>query len=191
MKLMKVLSVGVALAAAIAVPALAADSYTIDPQHSFPSFEVTHLGFATIRGSFYSMSGKVTLDAAGKGGSIDASIDMSSVTTGYGKRDDHLKSADFFDVAKYPTMTYKSTKLKYSGTKLVGAEGELTLHGVTKPVSLTITHFYCGTNPVMKKPACGADATASIKRSDFGVSAFVPGISDEVKILIGVEAFKD
>jgi polyisoprenoid-binding protein YceI len=170
---------------------MAAESYTIDPQHSFPSFEVNHLGFATIRGSFYSMSGKIVLDPAGRTGSIDASIDMSSVTTGYAKRDEHLKTDDFFDVAKYPTMTYKSTKLKYSGSKLIGVDGELTLHGVTKPVSLTITHFYCGTNPVMKKPACGADATARIMRSDFGVSAFVPGISDEVKIAIGVEAFKD
>ena len=179
------------LVATVAVPAIAADSYTIDPQHSFPSFEVNHLGFATIRGSFYSMSGKVVLDPAGKAGSIDATIDMSSVTTGYAKRDEHLKTDDFFDVAKYPTMTYKSNKLKYSGGKLTGVDGELTLHGVTKPVSLTVTHFYCGANPVMKKPTCGADATARIKRSDFGVSAFVPGISDEVKIAIGVEAFKD
>jgi polyisoprenoid-binding protein YceI len=184
-------SFAAALVAAAAVPAIAADSYTIDPQHSFPSFEVMHMGFATIRGSFYSMSGKIVLDPAGRAGSIDATIDVSSVTTGYAKRDEHLKTDDFFDVAKYPTMTYKSTKLKYSGSKLTGVDGELTLHGVTKPVSLTITHFYCGTNPVMKKPACGADATASIKRSDFGVSAFVPGISDEVKIAIGVEAFKD
>jgi polyisoprenoid-binding protein YceI len=184
-------SIAAALIATVAVPAIAADSYTIDPQHSFPSFEVNHLGFATIRGSFYSMSGKIVLDPAGKTGSIDATIDISSVTTGYAKRDEHLKTDDFFDVAKYPTMTYKSTRLKYSDSKLTGADGELTLHGVTRPVSLTVTHFYCGPNPVMKKPACGADATARIKRSDFGVSAFVPGISDEVKIAIGVEAFKD
>lgn len=179
------------LAAAASVPAMAADSYTIDPQHSFPGFEVTHLGFSIMRGSFYSTSGKIVLDPSGKSGSIDASIDMSSVMTGYAKRDDHLRSSDFFDVAKYPTMTYKSTKLKYSGGKLVSADGELTLHGVTKPVSLTVTHFYCGTNPVMKKPACGANATASIKRSEFGIDAYVPGISDEVKIAIEVEAFKD
>jgi len=179
------------LAAAVAIPAAAADSYTIDPQHSFPSFEVNHLGFSIMHGSFYSTSGKIVLDPGGKSGSIDAIIDVGSVTTGFAKRDEHLKSADFFDVAKYPTMTYKSTRLKYNGANLVGAEGDLTLHGVTKPVSLTITHFYCGTNAIMKKLACGANATANIKRSDFGVSAFVPGISDEVKIAIEVEAFKD
>jgi polyisoprenoid-binding protein YceI len=179
------------LGAVVSLPAFALDSYTIDPQHSFPGFEVNHLGFTNLRGSFLATSGKIMLDPAGQAGSIEASIDLSSVSTGLPKRDEHLKTPDFFDVAKYPTMTYKSSKLKYNGTSLAGADGDLTLHGVTKPVSLTVTHFFCGNNPISKKPTCGANATATIKRSDFGVSAFVPGISDEVKIFISVEAIKD
>jgi polyisoprenoid-binding protein YceI len=179
------------LAAAVSIPAFALDSYTIDPQHSFPGFEVNHLGFSNMHGSFLSTSGKIMLDPAGKAGSIDATIDLSSVTTGLAKRDDHLRSPDFFDVAKYPTMTYKSTKLKYNGSDLAGADGELTLHGVTKPVSLTLTNFRCGANPISKKPTCGGNATASIKRSDFGITTGVPAVSDEVKITIEVEAIKD
>ena len=179
------------IASALSLSAIAADSYTIDPQHTFPSFEINHLGFSTMHGSFYTTSGKIALDPTGNAGSMEVSIDTSSVTTGYGKRDEHLKSEDFFNVAKFPTMTFKSNKLKYSGGKLVGADGELTLLGVTKPVSLTVTSFNCGTNPLMKKPECGGNATATIKRSDFGMNTYVPAISDEVRIAIEVEAFKD
>jgi polyisoprenoid-binding protein YceI len=170
---------------------MAAESYTIDPAHTFPGFEINHLGFSNMRGTFNSTSGKIVLDPAGKAGSIDATIDVSSVTTGHAKRDEDLRSANFFDVAKYPTMTFKSTKLRYNGNNLAGADGDLTLHGVTKPVSLTLTNFHCGVNPISKKPACGGNATATIKRTDFGLNAFVPAISDEVKLMIEVEATKD
>ena len=102
-----------------------------------------------------------------------------------------MKSPDFFDVAKYPTMSYKSSKLKYNGNNLAGADGELTLHGVTKPVTLTLTNFNCGTNPMSKKPTCGGNATAAIKRSDFGIVTGIPAVADEVKISIEVEAIKD
>jgi polyisoprenoid-binding protein YceI len=118
-------------------------------------------------------------------------IDTASISTGMGKRDDHLKSEEFFNVAKYPTMTFNSDRLRFDADKLIGADGELTLLGVTRPVSLTLTHFYCGTNPIAKKPACGANATATIKRTDFGLGAYVPSISDEVKISLEVEALKD
>ncbi len=178
-------------AATISVPAFAADAYTIDPQHTFPGFDINHLGFTNLHGSFTATTGKIVLDPAGNAGSIDASVDLNSVTTGYTKRDDHLRSADFFDVAKYPSMTFKSTRLKYNGTTLTGADGELTLHGVTKPVTLAVTNFNCAANPISKKPTCGGNATTTIKRSDFGISTYVPAISDDVKITIAVEAIKD
>lgn len=187
---MKITMTAALLAAAVAFPAAAADSYTIDPSHTYPSFEINHLGFSNMRGTFQTTSGKITIDP-GKGGSIEATIDVASVNTGFAKRDEHLRSPDFLDVAKYPTMTFKSSKLKFNGTALASAEGDLTLHGVTKPVTLTITNFNCANHPMTKKPACGANATTTIKRSDFGVSTFVPAISDEVKISIEIEASKD
>jgi len=188
---LKVAITAAVFAAAAALPAFAADSYTIDPAHTFPGFEINHLGFSSLRGTFNGTSGKIVLDAAGKGGSIEAIIDLASVTTGQAKRDEHLKSPDFFEVAKYPTMTYKSSKLKYNGTNLAGADGELTLHGVTKPVTLTMTNFNCGANPMSKKPTCGGNATATIKRSDFGITTGIPAVGDEVRISIEVEAIKD
>ncbi len=179
-----------AVSAAFALPAAAADTYTIDPSHTYPSFEISHLGFSTMRGTFDATSGSVTLDPAAKTGSIEISIDTASIDTGHAKRDDHLKSEEFFNVAKFPAMTYKATKLKFNGDKLVGADGELTLLGVTKPVSLTLTAFNCGPHPMTKKPVCGANATAVIKRSEFGMTTYVPAVGDEVKISIEVEANK-
>jgi polyisoprenoid-binding protein YceI len=172
-------------ATAFALPAAAADSYTVDPAHTFPAFEINHLGFSVIRGSFQSTRGKIVLDTAAKSGSLDISIDTASVNTGHGKRDDHLRSEEFFNVAKFPAMTYKSSKLKFDGDTLVGADGELTLLGVTKPVPLVVSYFHCAPHPFTKKPTCGANATATIKRTEFGLSTFAPAIGDEVKNNIG------
>lgn len=179
------------MTAAFALPATAADSYTVDPAHTFPNFEINHLGFSTMHGRFGATNGKITLDTAAKSGSIDITIDATSIDTGHAKRDTHLKSDEFFNVAKFPTLAYKSSKLKFNGDKLSGADGELTMLGVTKPVSLAVTAFNCGPHPMNKKPMCGANATATIKRSDFGLSTYVPAVGDEVKISIEVEAGKD
>jgi polyisoprenoid-binding protein YceI len=179
------------MTAAFALPATAADSYTVDPAHTFPNFEINHLGFSTMHGRFGATTGKITLDTAAKSGSIDITIDATSIDTGHAKRDTHLKSDEFFNVAKFPTLAYKSSKLKFNGDKLSGADGELTMLGVTKPVSLAVTAFNCGPHPMNKKPMCGANATATIKRSDFGLSTYVPAVGDEVKISIEVEAGKD
>jgi len=179
------------MTAAFALPATAADSYTVDPAHTFPNFEINHLGFSTMHGRFGATTGKITLDTAAKSGSIDITIDATSIDTGHAKRDTHLKSDEFFNVAKFPTLAYKSSKLKFNGDKLSGADGELTMLGVTKPVSLAVTAFNCGPHPMNKKPMCGANATATIKRSDFGLSTYVPAVGDEVKITIEVEAGKD
>ena len=177
--------------AAFALPVAAADSYTVDPAHTYPNFEINHLGFSTMHGRFGATTGKITLDTAAKSGTIDITIDATSIDTGHAKRDAHLKSEEFFNVGKFPTLTYKATKLKFDGDKLSGADGELTLLGVTKPVSLAITAFNCKPHPMTKKPMCGANATAAIKRSDFGLSTYVPAVGDEVTIIIEVEAAKD
>lgn len=179
------------LSTALALPAVAADSYTADPSHTYPNFEVGHLGFSTSRGVFEKTTGKITLDMGAKSGTVDITIDTASLHTGWTKRDDHLKSEEFFNVAKFPTMTYKSSKLKFDGDKLTGVDGELTLLGVTKPVSLAVTEFKCGPHPINKKAMCGANATATIKRSDFGLSAYIPAIPDDVKLEIQIEATKD
>jgi polyisoprenoid-binding protein YceI len=180
-----------AVSAAFALPAAAADSYTIDASHTYPGFEINHLGFSTMRGTFDATSGSVTLDPAAKGGSIEITIDTGSIDTGHAKRDEHLKGEEFFNVAQFPSMTYKAAKLRFNGDKLAGADGELTLLGVTKPVSLTVTSFNCGVHPMNKKQVCGANATATIKRSEFGMKTYVPAVGDEVKISIEVEAVKN
>lgn len=179
------------LSTALALPAVAADSYTADPAHTYPNFEVGHLGFSTSRGVFEKTTGKITLDMGAKSGTVDITIDTASLHTGWTKRDEHLKSEEFFNVAKFPTMSFKSSKLKFDGDKLTGVDGELTLLGVTKPVSLAVTDFKCGAHPINKKAMCGANATATIKRSDFGLSAYIPAIPDDVKLEIQIEATKD
>ncbi|HQR53563.1 MAG TPA: YceI family protein [Burkholderiales bacterium] len=180
------------LSAFLAAPAFAApESYTIDPRHTFPMYEVNHLGFSTQRGRFNTTSGKITIDREAKRGTVQVTIDTSSVSSGVPKLDEHLRGEDFFDVAQHPSMTFKSSNLKFNGDVPVAAEGELTIRGITKPVTLAITSFKCGPNPVAKKDACGADANVTIKRSDFGMKYALPALGDDVKLLINVEAFKD
>jgi polyisoprenoid-binding protein YceI len=180
-----------ALAATLAAPAFAADSYTIDPNHTFPVYEIDHFGWSTQRGRFNKAAGKVVLDRAAKTGTVDVTIDVTSVDTGVGKLDDHLKSEDFFNVAKHPAMTFKSKQVVFDGDKPVRVVGDLTLLGVTKPVTLNINRFHCAPNPFAKKEACGADISASIKRTEFGMDKLTPGLGDEVRLLIAVEALKD
>jgi polyisoprenoid-binding protein YceI len=179
-----------ALIAAIALP-VAAENLTIDPTHTWPRFEVNHLGFSTQIGRFNKTDGKISIDAAAKSGSIDIKIDTASIDMGLEKWNTHMKSPDFFNVEKFPTMYFKSSKLKFDGDKLVGADGELTMLGVTKPVSLNVSGYRCGNHPMNKKAMCGADVTTTIKRTDFGMGYGVPAVGDEIKITIPVEAFKD
>lgn len=188
---MKHTSLALLAAAALATPALAADSYSIDPRHTYPVFEVSHLGFSTQRGRFNKVSGRITLDAAAKTGSIDVTIDTASIDMGLEDWDKHMKGEDFFHVEKHPTMSFKADKLVFKKDKPVEAQGSLTLLGVTRPVKLAISHFHCGVHPINKKEVCGADAGTTIKRSEFGMTKYLPGVGDEVRILIAVEAFKE
>ncbi len=179
------------LSAILAVPAFAADSYTIDPRHTLPVFEINHLGFSTQRGRFNKATGKVILDHSARNGALQVNIDTASIDMGLEDWDKHMKGEDFFNVEKYPVMTYIADRLVFEGDKPVAAEGWLTLLGVTRPVRLAIATFNCGIHPLNRKALCGADISTSIRRSDFGMTKYVPAVSDEVRISIPVEAFRD
>lgn len=175
----------------LSLAAAAADTYVLDPTHTRPSFEVSHLGFSTTRGAFTDTKGTVVLDMAAKKGSVDITINAASLQTAVPKLDDHLKNPDFFDVAKYPTITFRSDRLKFDGERLVSVSGDLTMHGVTRPVTLEVTHFVCKEHPMKKVPHCGADAVATIQRSDWGITTYSPAVGEDVTLKIQVEASKE
>jgi polyisoprenoid-binding protein YceI len=160
-----------ALVAAASFNAMAAEvTYQLDPAHTSPSFEADHFGgISTWRGKFTKSSGTVTLDRAAQKGTLEATIDMTSIDIGNEKLNGELKSAQFFDADKFPTATYKGTSIKFKGDVPVEVIGELTFHGVTKPVNLKIQTFKCFTNPMLKKEVCGTESTATFDRADFGV----------------------
>jgi polyisoprenoid-binding protein YceI len=171
--------------------ALAAESYTIDPNHTLPVFEVNHLGFTTQRGRFDKTSGKVQLDRVKKTGVVDWTIDAVSLDMGQEKWNEHLKSPDFFNVAQFPTITYHADKLLFKGDVPIAAEGTLTLLGVAKPLKVAIQRFTCGTNPMNQKLLCAADIEARLKRSDFGMTKYLPAVGDDITVHVPVEAYKD
>lgn len=175
----------------LATPGLAAEVYTVDARHTFPAFEINHLGFSTQRGRFDKTSGEIQLDRAKRSGSIRIEIDAASVSTGLAKLEEHLRAEDFFDVTKHPTITFTSDRLRFKGDRLIAAEGTFTLLGISRPLTLRVTGFNCGTHPMTKKEVCGADARATIRRSDYGMKAYLPALGDEVKLLINVEATKN
>ncbi len=176
------------IAALLAAPTYAADSYTIDPTHTWPMFEVNHLGYSTQRGRFNKSSGKITLDIAARKGSVDITIDTDSLDMGFAKWDEHMKSQDFFYVQQNPTMRFTSDKLLFDGDKVVGAEGKFTLLGTTRPLTLTVSNFRCAPHPMTRKMHCGADVSATIQRTQYGMAKYVPLVGDEVKLIIPVEA---
>ncbi|GAB2880254.1 YceI family protein [Uliginosibacterium flavum] len=169
----------------------AADSFAIDPTHTAARFEYNHLGFSNQEHRFDKTSGKITLDRTAKTASVDVVIDAKSVNTGYEVFNGHIQGEDFFSTAAHPTISFKSTSVKFEGDKPVSVEGNLTLKGVTKPVTLTLTHFTLQQHPMMKKDAIGANAVAKIKRSDFGMGKLAPYVSDDVSLSFSVEAIKE
>jgi polyisoprenoid-binding protein YceI len=190
---MKRLVFPAALAAMLTTLPAAAEieSYTVDPNHTFPAFEIGHFGYSFQRGRFNKTSGKITLDSARKMGSADIAIDTASVSTGHEKLEQHLRSEDFFNSTKYPQMTFKSSSLAFEGDKVASASGDLTLLGVTKPVTFKVDYFFCAPHPMTKKKVCGADLTATIKRSDYGMKTYLPVVADDVLLRVNVEAIKD
>ena len=177
--------------AAVAGTATAAPvTYTIDPTHTYPSFEADHMGGQSIwRGKFNKTTGKVILDVAAKSGEVDVTVDAASINFGMDALNEHAKSADMFDVAKFPTATYKGRISRWNGDVPVEVEGNFTLKGVTKPLKLTINSFLCKPSPMTHKEVCGADAAASFNRDewglDFGKSI---GFNMKTKLLISIEA---
>lgn len=181
-----------AVAASMSSAAFAAtETYVIDGTHTFPRFEYNHLGYSIQVSRFDKTSGKITLDRAARTGSVDVVIDAKSVDTGYALFNEHIQGEDYFYTAKYPTITFKSGSMKFDGDKLVAVNGDLTVKGVTKPVTLTVTSFHCMPHPMLKKDACGANATTKIKRSEFNAGKSAPYVSDEVTLTIPVEAVKE
>ena len=188
-----------ALALVLPITAFAApENYTLDPTHTFPHFAVDHLGVSTMWGRFGKTTGKFMIDHAAKKASIELTVDTASVDTGDNvrgsrprARDEHLRTADFFNAQEFPHMTFKSTNVKFSGDNPAEIDGQLTLVGVTKPLVLKVDRWVCKDNPNNKKPMCGGNASGSFKRSDFGMKYAVPAVGDEVRLFIEVEGYKD
>jgi len=176
------------LSVALSAPAWAAPStYIPNADHTFARFSYDHLGFSTQESRFDKVTGTVTFDPAAKTGAVDIVIDTKSVNTGSEKFNGNIQGPEFFDTSQFPTATFKSSSVKFDGDRPVSILGELTLKGITKPVTLTVTSFKHGLN-MMKKDSIGANATTVISRSDFQMVKYVPLIGDDVTVTIAIEA---
>ncbi|MER2505345.1 MAG: YceI family protein [Azonexus sp.] len=185
------LSAALILAAAAASPALAApETYVVDGTHTFARFSYSHFGYSTQLSRFDKTTGTVVFDKAAKTGTVDIVIDAKSVDTGYATFNEHIQGEDFLDTAKHPTATFKSTKVVFEGEKPAKVEGNLTIKGVTRPVTLTVTSFQAMPHPMLKKDAIGANAFTMIKRSEFNAGKYAPNVGDDVRIDIAIEAIK-
>ncbi|MFM7004083.1 MAG: YceI family protein [Limnohabitans sp.] len=175
-----------AVTSALAAP----QTFEIDGSHTFPRFSYSHFGYSTQVSRFDNTSGTVVFDADAKTGSVDISIDMKSVNTGFADFNGHLQGEDFLDTAKFPKATFKSTKVNFQGGKPASIEGQLTIKGITKAVTLTVTSFQAMPHPMLKKDAIGANAFTMIKRSEFNAGKYAPYVGDDVRIDIALEAIR-
>lgn len=167
------------------------DVYERDPDHTFAWFEFNHLGYSTQRDRFDKVDATITLDLENQVGSVEVSIDVQSISTGSLLFDQVLRSDMFFDAERFPVITFKSSRLSFGKFDDVTAvEGHLTVKGITRPVTLTVTHFKCMMHPMFRKPACGLNATGKVRRSEFNLGRFVPLIRDEITLHVVMEAIK-
>ncbi|MBL8316951.1 MAG: polyisoprenoid-binding protein [Burkholderiaceae bacterium] len=188
-----------ALALALPLASQAAvENYPLDSLHSYPNFWVEHFGLSQMHGRFDKMTGKFSFDRAAKTGAVELTIAVASLTTGDSvkgsrpqSRDDHLRAADFFNAAEFPNLTFKSTKVNFSGELPASVEGNFTMLGVTRPITLSFERFKCGQHPFTKKDRCGGNAVGKIKRSDFGMKTAIPAVGDEITLNIGFEGDKE
>ncbi|WP_088281537.1 YceI family protein [Ideonella sp. A 288] len=182
------------LATALAAAALGAQAqsatYAIDPTHTFVTFEATHFGTSTNRGRFDKKEGTVQFDRAGKSGKVDITIEAGSINTGVEPFNKHLQSKDFFNATEFPTIKFVGDKLTFDGDKVTEVAGQLTLLGKTLPVTLKSKQFNCYQNPMLKREVCGGDFETTIQRSQWGMTYGLPGIPDNVRLVIQVEAAK-
>jgi polyisoprenoid-binding protein YceI len=178
------------LALVQAHPALAApDRFDIESHHTYPSLEMPHMGLSIWRGKFNKTTGKVTLDRAAKTGTAEITVDAGSIDFGHDQMNQFSLGADFLNVAKYPTMTYKG-KLVFQGDTPASVDGMLTMIGVTRPVRLVVNSFKCIEHPYYKKEACGADLEGDLNRADFGMTKFVEYDTGKIHLRIQVEAIR-
>lgn len=183
--------IALALGATLSASAFAApETYVLDTTHTFSRFSYSHFGYSTQLSRFDKTTGTVVFDKEAHTGAVDVTIDMKSVDTGFPVFNEHIQGADFLDTAKYPTATFKSTKVIFEGEKPSKIEGNLTIKGVTKPVTLTVSSFLAMPHPMLKKDAIGANATTVIKRSEFNAGKYAPHVGDDVTISIALEAIK-
>jgi len=188
---LKTLVAALALAT-VAAPSFAApETYKLDAGHTFPRFSYSHFGLSTQLSRFNKTTGTVTLDRAAKTGAVDITIDTKSVDTGFALFDEHIQAEDFLDTAKHPTATFRSSKVVFSGDTPTAIDGVLTLKGVSRPVTLKVTSFLAMPHPMTKKDAIGANATVTVKRTDFNMGKYAPNVGDDVTIDIAVEAMKE
>ena len=193
MKTRTLIAASVAAASILSLsPAFAADTYQLDPSHTYPSFAADHFGGLSVwRGKFTKTTGTVTLDRRNKTGTVDVTIDPASIDTGNATLNDHLKGDKFFDVSKYPTAVYKGTQIKFDGDQPVEVIGTLTLRGVTKPVDLKIKSFKCMPHPMLHREVCGVEADADFPRDEFGLDfGKTYGFNMDTKLEIQAEGVK-
>lgn len=174
---------------AMSSSAFAAEPYAFDPAHTSISYSIDHMGLSEMHGVFRKFDGDLQLDTQDVSkSSVAVTIDVASIDTGVVKLDEHLRTPDFFDVGKFPQMSFKSTKVEPTGANTFKLTGDLTLHGVTKSVTLSASMRTVASHPFMKVPAAGFVATGEIKRSEFGITTYPGALGEVVKIRIDTEA---
>lgn len=175
----------------VSLPAWSAESFVLDPAHTFPSFEIRHQGISTLRGKFNRSQGRVVLDPQGTSSQIEVSVDAASGDSGHDGLNQKLLGPSFFNTARFPEIRFSANDVAFADGKPVRAQGNLTLLGVTRPVTLEIRDYACTLQFLTRRPMCGADVHTVIKRSDFGMNFGIPLIGDEVKLAIEVEGFRE
>ncbi|HEX6735569.1 MAG TPA: YceI family protein [Azonexus sp.] len=176
------------LLALLALPAVA-EEYVVDPEHTYASFEIDHLGFSTLRGRFNRSSGSIDFDPAAQQVALEIRIAAASLDTGFEVRDDILRGEQWFNVRDFPDILFRSQAMLFDGERPQAVEGTLIMLGTMRPLRLEITRFKCGFNLVRRQKGCGADAEGTLRRSDFGLNNGIPFVGDEVRLRIQIEAY--
>ncbi len=169
------------------VPALAAETYRLDPTHTYPGFFVSHAGLSIMQGRFDQTEGTVVLDRDGGGSSLRAVVKTASIDTGHEGRDKILRGKQFLESERFPEMVFQSSRVTFTGKDTARIDGELSLHGVSSPLSLQLTRIACGVHPLKRSWSCGFSAVGKLKRSDFGMNSFLSSVGDEIELRIEAE----
>lgn len=169
-----------------AAPVSAAETYVLDPTHTYPGFFVSHAGLSIMQGRFDQTEGTVVLDREG-GSSLRAVVKTASIDTGHEGRDKILRGKQFLESETFPDMVYQSSQVTFTGKDTARIDGELSLHGVSKPLSLQLTRIACGVHPLKRTWSCGFSAVGKLRRSDFGMDSFLSSVGDEIELRIEAE----